>query len=356
MQVNHKAAAAVFDKAVALAESGAPLPDEWLGATREVGKATSKTLVAMLGTALLARAVEPRVDPLTLKASAEASPGLAGYSARTIAKDVLVPCAVQHGVHLGVTGREPLNNQPFYAEDRVHRDMPTRPADREHLERLVGRLEQIAQMTAEQALEALAAFIAVRQQVAADLRPTLEIGGRATTLPALIAAVKGLITTNPEGGRRGQAFVAAALDMAFDDVVTSRVNDPSRHGPGDVRAFADDDLRLAAEVKQKPVTETDVLLFAQALAAWPLPSGIYVALDPTQAPLPKSALNEQAIDLYGAGVQILESVADVFAAIAVWGLRSTDDVIERFPQCMLDRMDELEVSVEARREWAQMFD
>jgi hypothetical protein len=308
----------------------------------------------MLGTALLARATEPRIDPLCLKASATASPGLAGYSARTIAKDVLVPCAVRHGVHLGVTGREPLNNQPFYAESRVHRDMPTRPADRPHLRRLVDFLEEVATMTADEALQALAAFVAIRSEVAVALRPRIEVQGRATTLPALIDAVAGFIASNPEGGKRGQAFVAAALDMTFAKVVTSRVNDPGRHGPGDVRGFDGRDLRLAAEVKQKPVTETDILLFAQALAAWPLPSGLYVALDPEQQPLPKT-INEKAIHLYGAGVQVLEGVAAVFAAVAAWGLRSADEVLEGFPRRMLARLEELEASVEARREWAAMF-
>jgi hypothetical protein len=249
-----------------------------------------------------------------------------------------------------------LNNQPFYAEDRVHRDMPTRPSDRPHLNRLVDFLEELATTTEDEALYALAAFVAVRREVAAELQPTLEVGGRATTLPALIETVDRFVTSDPEGGRRGQAFVAAALDMAFDDVVTSRINDPSRHGPGDVRAFSGDDLRLAAEVKQKPVTETDVLLFAQALAAWPLPSGVYVALDPEQEPLPAGSINDKAIGLYGAGVQILEGVGAVFAAVGAWGLRSTEHVLDHFPRRMLARLEEQEASLEARREWSHLFE
>jgi hypothetical protein len=232
--------------------------------------------------------------------------------------------------------------------------MPTRPADRPHLDRLVDMLEEIATMTAEDALRALAAFIAVRREVAVALRPVLAMEGRATTLHSLIAAVETFISRSPEGGKRGQALVAAALDMAFDDVVTSRVNDPSRHGPGDVRAFKGDDLRLAAEVKQRPVDETDVLLFAQALAAWPLPSGLFIALGLAQVAL-SPELNKRAIDLYGSGVQVLTGVGALFAAVGAWGLRSADDLLESFPKRMLARLEELEVSLEARREWAAMF-
>lgn len=344
---------AIFERAVQIAKSDELLSEVWVERTWEIGGAANKTFVAMLGTALLSRATEPRIDPLTLKASALASPGLEGYSARGVATEVLVPSAVRHGVHLGATGREPLNNQPFFAEDRVRRDMAT--AGRPYLERLVDFLEEIATMTAEEALYALAAFVAVRQEVAAQLRPVIEIEGRATTLPALIEAVDRFVTRDPEGGKRGQAFVAAALDAVFDEVVTSRVNDPSRHGPGDVRTFDHDEVRLAAEVKQKPVSETDVLLFAEALAEWPLPSGVYVALNPTQQPIDSKALNEQAIELYGAGVQVLQGVPAVFAAVTAWGLRSSEEVLERFPRRMLARLEELEVSVGGRREWAAMF-
>ncbi len=43
-----------------------------------------------------------------LKSSPDASPGFEGYSVRGVAQHVLVPSALRHGVHLGVTGREPL--------------------------------------------------------------------------------------------------------------------------------------------------------------------------------------------------------------------------------------------------------
>ena len=224
-----------------------------------------------------------------------------------------------------------------------------------YLDQLVAFLEEVATMSAKEALDALAAFIAVRREVTGQLRPVLEVEGQATTLSALITAVASFVSRDPEGGKRGQAFVAAALDMVFEDVVTNRVNDPSRHGPGDVRTFQDDRIRLSAEVKQQQVTETDVLIFAQTLAAWPLPSGVYVALDPTQQPLPATMLNEKAIQLYGAGVQVLEGVAAVFAAVTAWGLRSQEDVLEHFPRRMLARLEELEASVGGRREWAAIF-
>src|SRR5688572_12931091 len=129
-----------FGAALALASSSADLPPEWLERARKVGRAPSKTFVAMLGTALLAKATDPRVDPFSLKTRRFRN----SYSARSLCKDVLVPCAVDAGVHLGTTGREPLNNQPFFRHERVGPDMHVRPAVRPHLDYLCSTLQALA--------------------------------------------------------------------------------------------------------------------------------------------------------------------------------------------------------------------
>src|SRR4051794_33162914 len=98
MRIDRAKSRAVFERAVRLVDNDEPLPDIWVERVREIGEATNKTFIAVLGTALLSRATEPRIDPLTLKASAQAAAGLEAYSARGVATNVLVPCAVQHGV------------------------------------------------------------------------------------------------------------------------------------------------------------------------------------------------------------------------------------------------------------------
>jgi hypothetical protein len=36
------------------------------------------------------------------------------FSARALAENVLVPLSAELGISLGVTGRQPLNNQPYF--------------------------------------------------------------------------------------------------------------------------------------------------------------------------------------------------------------------------------------------------
>ena len=83
-------------------------------------KSASKTHIAFIGTALLARSTDQRTDVHSLHVKA-GTPG--AYSARSLAKDVLVPASRELRMHLGVTGREPLNNQPYFHNDVVSRRM-----------------------------------------------------------------------------------------------------------------------------------------------------------------------------------------------------------------------------------------
>lgn len=89
----------------------------------QICEGTSKTHIAFLGTVLLAKSVDIHCDAFSVKAGDD-SPG--AYSARGLAHGVLVPLAPKLDINLGVTGREPLNNQPYFRIKRVSRDIPIR--------------------------------------------------------------------------------------------------------------------------------------------------------------------------------------------------------------------------------------
>src|SRR5690606_17545411 len=76
-----------------------------------------RTHVAFVGTAMLAKSMDADADLYAIK-PAHASDNKNSYSARTLCHSVLVPLAAELGIHLGVTGREPLNNQPYFRMTR----------------------------------------------------------------------------------------------------------------------------------------------------------------------------------------------------------------------------------------------
>lgn len=266
-----------FAEALAMARSGRALPVVWSDWTAALNDCPSKTFTPMLGTALLARATDPRVDPFALKTRDYED----GYSARTLCTNVLVPCAVAAGINLRSTGCEPLNNSPFYRPDEVSRNMVVRPRVKPYLGHLCDALDALSQMDANEALEALAAFLAVRTALTPQRRTNAVAPGGAG-LDQVVERSIAYVLANPEGGKRGQAFVAAAFDLVFDEVRTSRINDPSRHWPGDVACFKDGSVLAVVEVKHRNATATEIEQFASKVGDQAISRAVFVALDPRQ--------------------------------------------------------------------------
>ena len=104
-----------LEEAYEWALSDQPVPESWVSFAEWTFAMASKTYTPALGTVLLARATNDRADPLSIKAEY----GDYTYSLRTLGHEVLVPAAQRHGFSIRNTGREPLNNQPFFRYDHM---------------------------------------------------------------------------------------------------------------------------------------------------------------------------------------------------------------------------------------------
>lgn len=339
-----------FEEALALARANASLPAEWLERTRRVGQSPNRTFVAMLGTALLARATDRRIDPFALRAGTHRT----GYSARGLCKSVLVPCAVAARIHLGVTGREPLNNRPFISADRVGTHLSVLNPVRPHLDYLCESLGQIEDLDEKQAVAALAAYLRARLDEGARSSRPLVLD-RFTGVPELTEHASRFISSDPENGKRGQALVAACLDLVFGEVRTTRVYDPSRHWPGDVVALADRTIFLAVEVKQRPATDTEIIQFAERCAKMGVRRALAATLDPDQPPLYVDEIRQEAWRRHGVHLSILENASDLMHAALTWTTRSLTDALADLPRFMVSRLREVEVSDKGLAEWAALF-
>jgi hypothetical protein len=339
-----------FLRALALARSDVSLPAEWVERSQKVGQSPSKTFIAMLGTALLAKATDSKVDPFALKTRKHRN----AYSARSLCKDVLVPCAVEAGVHLGTTGREPLNNQPFFRHERVGPDMTVRPYVRPHLDYLCESLAAMKPLDEERAVAALAAFLRVRLKEGPQRAAPLVIE-RAVGVPGLAESISRFISSDPENGKRGQALVAACLDLIFEDVQTTRVYDPSRRWPGDVVALVEDEIFLAVEVKQRPASFTEILQFAHRCAEMNVHRAIAATLDPEQTPLEVDELRQEAWRRHAVHLSIVEDASELVYTALTWTSRPLSEALAELPQLMASRLGDVEVSAEGLSAWAALF-
>jgi hypothetical protein len=326
------------------------VPDDWVQTTKQIDSCPSRTFTVALGTALLARATNPKIDALAIKA--ETTP--TAYSARTLAHNVLVPFARSSGFSLRATGREPLNNQPFFRYDRIDQIDRIHASARPYLPVLIKTCKNINKLSEDEARLALAAFLRERlersaESVAASVAGTAE-------LIELIPIVEQFVNSYSNGGRVGQAVVAAVFDLAFENVRTGRINDPSRHFTGDVHALTDEGVPfLAAEARQKPVSESDVMTFASGVSSDGVPRALVVGLDASQKPLDTGTLARRALADYSIPISVVQSVSELFSAACTWNPTVLDRMAD-FPQLLLRRLQEIETEDRAISWWVKKID
>lgn len=256
----------------------------------------SKTHVAFLGTAMLAKAVDPRADLRAIKPKLSPDNPNA-YSARSLCHGVLVPISAELGFSLGVSGREPLNNQPYFRMTTLGDDTPVHAGGRKAFDRMIALVDELQAMSSGDARAALRAFIEVRRRFQ-RLYASASSDGAILTPGELLGAIQSLVGGASEGGRRAQAVAAGLLDVVAGSgrVESGRVNDPSRNYPGDVAVLAAEVaegfpavFEKAFEVRDKPVKLSDVALFGRTCrergvqkAAMLLVSEAQLAVDPDE--------------------------------------------------------------------------
>lgn len=354
MRIDHERARAILREEAERARPGAePAWEARLSPVIRAAMRTNRTFIAALGTGILAKATDLRANPLALKVSG-GDPG--SYSARALAKDVLAAEAIRLGIHIGVTGREPLNNQPFFRYEFINNHMAVHARAREALRMLVECLEQVGRITSEDdARAALRAFVALRR--VPERQIALNENSQPQTVPELAKLVDRWVREDSEGGRRAQAVVAGMLSVVFgqERVLTSRVNDPDRRVPGDVAVLSPDDpstFHRLYEVRDKPVGIHDVLFFVEKVSNSGGSRAVVVAASDDQKEIDLLEASSRAADR-----SVLVIVEDGWLPFISRALMETrvalrDACISAYQQ-IADRALELEVSDEGLQSWAR---
>jgi hypothetical protein len=336
-----------LDEAFEWADSDRPVPQDWKEFAEQTFRMTSKTYAAALGTVLLARATDNRIDPLSIKEAY----GPNTYSIRTLGHEVLVPSARRLGFSIRNTGREPLNNQPWFRYD--HMTEIDRVRDKSALAQFVTGVRKIGTLDRNQALSALAAFLRVAIAEARRVE-MFAVDEEDLTVQEVVAAVNIFLEERDDRPRRTQALVAAAFDVTHDVVRSRRLNDPSRDYPGDVQAFQGARPILAAEVRAKSVPPTEVEGFVSACRAADIDRAFMIVLWPGHRPLPRERLRQRALDEYGILLTIIEEAEDLLLDIFGWSDMALEKALESFAKAVLNRLREIEAKPETLSTWVTL--
>lgn len=317
---------------------------------------TSKTHVAFLGTSILAKCVEPSVNLYEIKPKLAKDPEKA-YSARTLCHSVLVPMAAELGISIGVTGREPLNNQPYFRMTSLGDDTPIHQGGREAFDYMISLIKELSKTkSSDEAKLALRAFIFVRQKHQKSyVVDDSEIKVSVSLLPALI---KSFVAENSEGGRRAQAVVAGLLDVCYgtDRVESGRINDPSRKYPGDVCIRSASDPRvfdLAFEVRDKPVAYSDIQIFGKKCIDMAVLAGAVVIASDEQGPIDLVALSDWSSRL-GLRMAIFAGWEQFVPQAMFWANLGAQNVAIVAAQRIEERLKAVEISHEAIKSWQKL--
>lgn len=244
-----------------------PVDSIWEGKIKRLSELCeiggSFTHIAFMGTAILAKSSNSELDLRAIKPT-HALPDAKSYSARSLCHTVLVPLSAELGVDLGVSGREPLNNQPYFRMTSLGDGTPIHVRSRPAFYYMLELIDELQKYDSNQAIEVLRAYISVRSK--AHVSYDLSDSEISISPLDLVKAISLFVNEGSEGGKRAQAVVAGIFDTFAgpDRVDSGRINDPSRHYPGDVVIKGDDEeWEKSIEVRDKVVSESDVYIFAR---------------------------------------------------------------------------------------------
>jgi SacI restriction endonuclease len=315
----------------------------------------SMTCIAMLGTAMLAKALDPNVNLFWFKPTHVAPKDRPqSYSARTLCHTVLVPLSAEYGFSLGVSGREPLNNQPYFRMERLDDGTPVNPAAQSAFDYMMALVREVQVLPDQAAAQtALHAFISVRRRYVTQYTSGGETS--VSTPVELIEAITEFMLLGSAGGSHAQALAAGVMDAALEveRVESGRINDPSRHYPGDVCIWSDAErkqVEKAIEVRDKPVTAADIHIFARRCQSEKIQDCAVLLAAPKQPGLDLVGLTHWA-EALGVNLKLWFGWEPFIRDALFWSGKPTNVVTALVPACARHRLVDAEVSAEALDNW-----
>lgn len=348
IQINHNEATQVLGRAFAAASAGAH-DRHWLDLVGEVWAFASKTYVPALGTILLAKAVDDRVDVGTIKVLTDDDHPRT-FSLRMLCHSVLVPESKRLRFSIRSTGREPLNNQPWFRFSHVDEiDRVRDPRDLQRYREILQEVDQLDRMGAQLALTSYV-FVGIREmgkrQLISHASGSLSFDSIADGLDELM--------------QFGGPYVVQALGAVFASqfaprIATRRLNDPSRDFPGDVQALDDQgNPVLSLEARNKKVSMGDVYAFAGACAEHGISRAIVLELTGASTSLDKRQVMADCWERFEVAVAIIDSMTAYISMAVVFGNSEPSLFFADFAHTLSRHLDEIEAPEVTREKWAEI--
>ncbi|MCX4140485.1 restriction endonuclease, SacI family [Paraburkholderia sp. SEWSISQ10-3 4] len=358
--MNHNQARDLLRQACVEAKSGV-LDNEWVRKVETLSelceaKGGARTHIAFLGAVILAKAVDPAADLYAIKPKHAEKDNEHSFSARTLCHSVLVPLAAELAFNIGVNGREPLNNQPYFRMTSFGDGTPVSAGGRPAYDCTAALVADLTACDQATAWRALCAYIAVRSRYV----PHYAVRGtRATiTVDRLPAVIEEFVREDSERGKRAQAIVAGLFDACVgpDRVTSGGIHDPSRNNPGDVcirPAGGGDHWEKAIEVRDKPVSTADVFIFGQKCAQMGVREGAVVMVSAHQPHVDQHAISAWAAKL-GMGMTVFRGWPALVEQVLFWANSPKPDAASHAIEYIDARLVAVQASQQSLERWHEL--
>ena len=333
---------------------------EWAKRFRELSDLVgndAKTIIAVLGTQLLAKATNPDVNAFALQQRADVN---GSFSARGLCTYVMAEVSLELGIDLGVRSREPHNNQPFFGRPLIDESILEDVRNHEAFDfflKLLSDLEGLGS-DPDKYREILRTFIYVRTDD--DTGAWKRREGVEASIAEFTDTISQFVADRSESGRRAQAIAVGLLDVlaTSERVEVGRINDPDRHLPGDVAvrdlSEAAEDVRVW-EVRDKPVEEGQARFSVQKCVE--ADGGKKLAILAVSANQPEFETKDLIswAEQRGVLLRIYFGWHQFVEECLFWSAVPTDSLIEKAHERIHIRLKDADVSDSGIKQWSETF-
>ena len=318
---------------------------------------TAKTHIAFFGTVVLAKAVDLSVDLYAIKPT-HSPDNPKAWSARVLSEQILVPLSAELGINIGVTGRQPLNNQPYFRMRYLGDGTPVHSGGKTAYDYMISLVAELNHVNCEdEAILILGSFILVRKRYQVEYKN--NEGSVQISPESLAMVIKTFVVENSESGKRAQAVAAGLVDIIYGTgrVESGRINDPSRKYPGDVcvrSAEFPDIWEKAIEVRDKPVSNSDILMFCNKCLSMGTREAAVLMVSDQQQPNDREQLNEWAHSK-GLGLTLFYGWDSFVEQVLFWAEQPKQDCASQAVEYIHDRLVYIECPPTSVDQWHSLI-
>lgn len=206
----------------------------------------------------------------------------------------------------------------------------------------------------EEALKALAAYLRVRMKAAESeaVERVPAVANKAPSLSGLIEVLEGFVSSDPEGGARGMAAVAAVFKaVGFDPDIPSR-NDPR---PIDIPVKRDGRMVIGVEVKQVETGEATAQTLVEQVATTQAQVALLAVLRPGRIEnFSRSRVVQAAEKEHGVVLRVADGVREVVHEALAHGMIEVSRFCATLPRAFAEALREINAAEESIETWASI--